>query len=728
MAETTASTVRTLSEHTSKELLAEYGVPVATERVVATAPEAAAAAEQLGLPVVLKLHGERIAHKTERGLVRLGLSDAASVEAAGAELLALVTPEDGECGLLVASMVSGRRELIAGLVRDPQFGPCVMLGLGGVLTEALGDAVFAAAPLTDRDARRLLERLQSSRLFLEPFRGEPAIDVEALTRVLTGLGRLGLERPDVRSVDINPLIVQDGRPVAVDALVELGEPVERAPEAVRLSDEEIRERFRPLFYPKGVIVAGVSEHPGRLGSVAFHNIVRFGYEGRIFPVARSGAELYGYKGLRDVSEVPAGEAELIVLCTPAAVNAELLRSAAAVGVRAAFCAAGGYREIGEEGARLEDDLARAARETGVLLAGPNGQGLVSTGASLCAQFLAPYPPRGGISIASQSGNLMSSLLNYSRATGIGVSKAISVGNATNTTMADYLEYFAVDDETEVVIAYIEGVGDGVRFREVASRLVQRKPLIVIKGGVAAEGKRAAASHTGSMASDDRIFDGVARQLGILRAGSIEEAFEWAASFATQPLPQGRRTVVFTTVGGWGVLSADACAAAGLDLVPLPEDLLAAIDELVPARWSRANPIDLAGGETRDTIPDVLELVAAHPEIDAVLYLGLGIQGNQAQAFKSGSLYPGDGLERLVEFHERQEARYAEAAREASSRHDKPVLAATELVHASGEQPNPGVAALQALGGLCYPSGDRAIRALAALVEYAEFRGSLTARV
>ncbi len=186
-------------------------------------------------------------------------------------------------------------------------------------------------------------------------------------------------------------------------------------------------------------------------------------------------------------------------------------------------------------------------------------------------------------------------------------------------------------------------------------------------------------------------------------------------------------MVFTTVGGWGVLSADACAAAGLDLVPLPEDLIAAIDELVPARWSRANPIDLAGGDTRDTITDVLELVAAHPDIDAVLYLGLGIQGNQAQAFKSGPLYPGDGLERLVDFHERQEARYAEAAREASGKHDKPVLSATELVHASGEQPNAGVAALQALGGLCYPSGDRAIRALAALAEYAEFRGSLTTR-
>jgi len=244
---------------------------------------------------------------------------------------------------------------------------------------------------------------------------------------------------------------------------------------------------------------------------------------------------------------------------------------------------------------------------------------------------------------------------------------------------------------------------------------------VLKGGVAAEGKRAAASHTGSLASDDRVFDGVARQHGVLRAPTVEQAFEWAASFATQPLPPGRRVVILTSVGGWGVLAADACAAAGLALVPLPEAVKQAIDGMVPARWSRNNPIDLAGGETRDTIPAVLDLLCGHPEIDAVLHLGIGIQANQANAFRTGEFFPGFGLERICEFHEKQDRRYAEAAREASERHGKPVLVATELAHADRFYGNAGALAVREGGRVCYPSAHRAVQALAALAGYAEFR-------
>ena len=211
---------RTLSEADSKALLASYGVPVAPERLVATAEEAAAAAQVLGFPVVAKLCGEGIAHKTERGLVRLGLVSAAAVRAAAAELLAAATPDDGEVGVLVGTMVKGNRELIAGVVRDPQFGPCVMIGIGGIFAEALGDVAFRVAPLTAVDADELIADLHHQAL-LGPFRGEPAVDRDALAAVVLGLGQLGAERPDVVAVDVNPLIVAGGTPVAVDALVEV---------------------------------------------------------------------------------------------------------------------------------------------------------------------------------------------------------------------------------------------------------------------------------------------------------------------------------------------------------------------------------------------------------------------------------------------------------------------------------------------------------------------------
>jgi acetyltransferase len=205
---------------------------------------------------------------------------------------------------------------------------------------------------------------------------------------------------------------------------------------------------------------------------------------------------------------------------------------------------------------------------------------------------------------------------------------------------------------------------------------------------------------------------------------VEDAFEWAATFATQPLPRGRRVIVFTTAGGWGVLAADACAAAGLELIPLPEDVKRRIDALVPSRWSRNNPIDLAGGETRDTIPEVLDLVCAHAGVDAVIHLGIGIQAASAHVLESGRFYPGYGLERIVAFHRRQDRRYASAAREASERHAKPVLTATELVHTDRHYGNPGPRGVLAEGRYCYPSAHRAVRALRALVDYAEFRRSL----
>jgi acetyltransferase len=716
----------TLSEHDSKLLLADFGVLFAREQLVHDPEQAARAAVEIGFPVVVKLCGAAISHKTERDLVRLGLADEASVRAAAADLLARARPEDGDVAVLVAERVRGSRELIAGLVRDPQFGPCVMLGLGGILTEALGDVVFAAAPLTRPEARRMLEGLRTRHLILEPFRGDPPVDEAALLDLLVGLGRLATQRPDVVSVDLNPVLLRGSEPVAVDALVELADvppPARHAPSA--RGHDELLERFRPLFHPRGVVVTGVSSHPGKFGFATFHNLLRCGFQGEIFPISRDGADVLGKPTLHDVREVPEGRADLVFLCTPHHVNPDLLRACAARGVRAAFVASGGYAEAGDEGRQRERDLVALADELGLVLAGPNGQGVISTRESLCAQIVAPYPPPGRISVTSQSGNLVSSFLNYAVLTGVGVSKAISAGNSAQTRLADYFEYFAEDPETDVVLAYLEGVGDGQRLLPALRRLTARKPLVLVKGGVAAEGKRAAASHTGSLASDDRVFDGICHQLGVLRAPTVEHAFEWAASFASQPLPPGRRTLVFTTAGGWGVLAADACARAGLDLIPLPDEIRSKIDAMVPARWSRNNPVDLAGGETRDTIPEVLELLCAHPDVDAVVHLGLGIQAAQAQLFKSGSFHPGHGLDRIVSFHERQDRRYAEAAREASERHGKPVLSATELVYADRAYGNEGPLAVRESGRLCYPSAHRAVTALAAMCRYADFRRSPT---
>ncbi len=719
------STTETLSEHASKEIVAAYGVRIPVERLASDPESAIRAADEIGYPVVLKLAGDGIAHKTERSLVRLGVADASSVEQVARELFALARPEDGAVSVLVAEQVRGQRELIAGLVRDPQFGPCILLGLGGILAEAVGDAVFAVAPLDRREALAMLDGLATPHLLTKPHRGEPAIDREALADVLEGLSRLALERPEIESVDLNPLIVAGDQPIAVDALVEqrLGAAAVPDPLPDPLSDAAVLERFRPLFHPRGVIVAGVSSHPGKFGFVTFHNLLRCDFRGEIYGVKPDAAEVLGQPTYASVDDLPAAaKADLVFMCTPNKANVGLLRACAKKGVRAAFVTSAGYGEAGEEGKALQRELVEVADELDILLIGPNGQGVISTPESMCAQIVAPNPPAGRIGVASQSGNLVSSYLNYAVATGVGISKAVSLGNSAQTGLAELLEYFAVDPDTDVVLSYVEGVGNGRRFRRAVERLTRTKPLVLVKGGARAEGQRAAASHTGALASDDRVFDGLCRQLGVLRAPTVEEAFEWAATLATQPLPRGRRVVIFTSVGGWGVLAADACAEVGLELVELPASIREAIDERVPARWSRSNPIDLAGGETRDTIPEILDLVCAHPDVDAVIHLGIGIQAATAAFFRSGRYFPDHGLERMADFHERQDRRYVEAAIEASEKHGKPVLSVTELVASNPE--NSGPAALREMGRVCYPSAHRAVRALEALVRWSETCGQI----
>jgi acyl-CoA synthetase (NDP forming) len=469
------------------------------------------------------------------------------------------------------------------------------------------------------------------------------------------------------------------------------------------------DHFRALFEPRGILVAGVSTHPGKFGFVSLHNILASGYQGTVVGSSREAGEVLGTRVVADLEDLPDDGLDLVFVCTPAAANPDLLRACAKKGIRAAFLASAGYGEAGPEGEAMQAELVALADELDLLVAGPNGQGVISTPAHLCAQIVAPYPPPGRIGIASQSGNFVSSFLNYAVQTGVGASRAVSAGNAAAVTIPDYLEFYARDEATEVALAYVEGVQDGRDFFERVRAVTATTPLVLVKGGATAGGQRAAASHTGSLASDDRVFDGMCRQAGITRAATIESAYEAAATFATQPLPKGPRVVVLTTAGGWGVVTADAISRSSLELTPLPEDLRAALDAKLPPRWSRGNPVDLAGAETRDTIPEVIDLIVGHPDVDAVLYLGLGIQSNQATLMRGGPFYPDHGLERIVDYHERQDARFAQAAADASERYGKPVLTATEL--AVTHPDNPGPAAVRASGRLCYPSANRAVVAL-----------------
>ncbi len=477
--------------------------------------------------------------------------------------------------------------------------------------------------------------------------------------------------------------------------------------------------FEALFNPRGVVVAGASTHPGKFGFVSLHNLLSSGYEGKVFATNRDGAEVLGVQSVPSIDDLPEGEIDLVFVCTPAKANVQLLRACGGKGIKAAFITSAGYGEAGPAGIEAQAELVAVAAEEGILLAGPNGQGVVSTPSSLCAQIVAPYPPRGVIGVASQSGNFVSSFLNWSTQTGVGISRAVSAGNAAATAVPDFLEFYANDPETKVGLSYVEGIQDGRAFFERMKAIAAKKPLVVVKGGATAGGAQAAASHTGSLASDDRVFDGAMRQAGVIRASTVEEAFEAAATFATQPIPRGNQVVVMTTAGGWGVVTADAIHQSDLELLTLPEDLVDLIDTKLPPRWSKNNPVDLAGGETRDTIPEVMEMIASHHDVDAIIYLGLGIQSNQAKMMRQGHFYPDHGLERIVDYHERQDRRFAEAAADISERTGKPIMTASEI--AITDPDNAGPAAVRRSGRLCYASANRAVTALEHLWHYRQFQ-------
>jgi acetyltransferase len=689
--------------------------------VCATVELAIEAANAIGYPVVIKLSGDTIAHKTERGLLRLNISDSESAKRACSDLLGLVTDADGEVSFLIAEMVKGDRELIVGVINDPQFGYMVALGIGGVFAEAIDDVVLRPLPLTADQALQMIDDVHHQSI-LGSFRGSQPINRTQLANVLASMSDVCAAHPEIDSLDINPLIARkDGSLVAVDALVGVGRVLDHGAHGSTTNFVPNSKHFAALFNPRAIVVIGASSHPGKFGFVSLHNALANQFAGGVYATNLQRENILGVQTVSDLSELPVGEIDLAFFCTPASSNEQLLKQCAQLGISSAFIASAGYRESGESGEVAEASLLSLANSLGMLIAGPNGQGVVSTPASLCLQIVAPYPPQGGISVASQSGNFVSSFLNYSRQSGVGIARAISAGNATQISVENFLDFFASDVETKVALTYIENVGDGQSLLKSMKNITAVKPLVVLKGGATAAGSKAAQSHTGAMASNDRVFFGATRSCGAIKVSSVEEAFDTAATFATQPLPRGKRVAVLTTVGGWGVVTADAIARDGvLDLVDLSDDLMSKLSALLPPRWSRNNPIDCAGGETRDTVTEIMDIVAAHDSIDAVIFLGIGIQSNQAKMMRFGGFYPDHGLERIVSYHEKQDERYALTAREVASKYGKPILIATELAVADPQ--NAGPAAVRESGAYCYPTGARAATSLAHLYEYAKYRG------
>jgi len=440
-----------LSEVKSKQFLSKYGVPFTTEIEVFSVADAVNAANEIGYPVAIKICADAISHKTERGMVKLNIRTSTEANDASVALLSQVRPEDGKTSLLVAKMESGRRELIAGVVGDEQFGSFVMLGMGGVFAEVLNDTAFAPIPLDLQSALTLIDQLGSQSVLGE-FRGEHAVDRPQLAEILVSLSRAQVENESVKSIDLNPLIVRpNGSVVAVDALIEMhdlnssvrnsGTSSDHASFDSKTATRKSSLHYEALFAPRGVVVVGASTHPGKFGFVSLHNILVNGYLGKVFATHLERANVLDIDCLSAVDDLPDNSVDLAFICTPASTNAEILRACAKKGIKAAYITSAGYADLGAEGLQAQIDLTNLAKELEILVVGPNGQGLISTPQNLCAQIVGPFPPHGSISLVSQSGNFVSSFMNYARQTGVGVARAVSAGNAAMVGVPEFFDYF-----------------------------------------------------------------------------------------------------------------------------------------------------------------------------------------------------------------------------------------------------------------------------------------------
>jgi acyl-CoA synthetase (NDP forming) len=604
-----------LTEFAAKQFLAAHGIPIPREALAPDAEAAADAATRLGFPVAVKASGPGLAHKTEVGGIALNLRAAEDVRREGRRLLAV----PGCDGLLVAEMVPGVREVVCGLMRDPNFGPCVMFGVGGVLTEALEDAVFRVAPLTQADAMDMLHQIRATKL-LGAFRGEAPADLEALAAILTGLGEIACTHPEIAAIDLNPVKIRpDGAPVAVDALVL------RAPARVGEADQADRPRgsLQPFFEPHSVAIIGASAVPGKAGHELIRNIQANGFAGRLYPVNPKGGEILGLPVSRTVAALP-HDVDLALVVLPAEATPAAVRDCAAKGIRSVVCMAGGFAEVDEAGIQVQRELEAIVRQTGIRLMGPNISGHTSTPAAFTSAF---FPlgkiRRGSVSVIAQTGNFATHTMKYiSSGEHYGLARVIGLGNKVDLDETDGLEYLAEDPETAGLVLYLESFKRPARFLAAARRLTRQKPVVMLKGGTTEAGRHAAVAHTAALAAEDRIVDGMLRQAGIVRVTDYTHLLLALKALSMLPLPAGNRVSFLAPSGALLVVLSDLCTRLGLEVPALRPENVQRLQEISPPYIRMRNPVDIWASATVRGVEfayrEGMEAVLRDPAVDAVV--------------------------------------------------------------------------------------------------------------
>lgn len=456
-----------------------------------------------------------------------------------------------------------------------------------------------------------------------------------------------------------------------------------------------------FFEPDGVAVIGASPHPEKLGYQVVRNLVSGGsfslphlkgFSGKIFPVNPRANEILGLKCYPSVAKIPE-RVDLAIICTPAKLVPRVVQECAEKKVKGITIISAGFGETGEEGKNLQNEFLSIAKKYGIRIVGPNCLGTLYTHAYLNASFGPFLPFAGPITFISQSGALVDSIIDWSVKENYGFSAIVSYGNKSDLDAPDFIAWAANDNYTKAIALYIEGLNDGRYFLEVAKRVTPIKPIIALKAGKTAAGTKAASSHTGSLAGSYQIYKGAFKQAGVITADTLTQMFDMAKALALQPPAKGNRIAIVTNGGGNGVMTADYCEELGIELPPVPKDLIENLDKsgkMHPA-WSRGNPLDIVGDAGPERYKIVLESVMSSDSYDAVIV----IQTLQTMT---------------------QPVEDAKIVVEMQKKYKKPVIGA----FMGGPFTEPGVKYLEEHGIPNYNDVDRAAKVMLALIEYGSY--------
>ena len=612
---------KVITEEFAKRILTEYDVRVPSYALVTNADEAVKRARELGFPLVGKIVSPQILHKTDVKGVKVGLNSELEVREAFDDMYYRLSKQYSINGVLLEKMVPTGLELIVGLQNDQQFGPVIMVGLGGIYTEIFKDVTFRVLPITKDDAIEMIEGLKGTQI-LKGFRGSQPVNIDMLSKALVNIANLGYDMAAYyESIDFNPVIVYPNDYYVVDAKVILREKPNPGAISTAEPDSSFMDRF---FNAKSVALVGASPEAGKIGNSVLESLARHEYKGKVFPINAKGyPEIMGIKAYRSLDDISSDEPiDLVVVTVDLKFVPDLLKSCGRRGIHNMVIISGGGKELGGERAAIEQQIKELSSQLKIRIIGPNCIGMFNGENRLDCAFQGHArmirPKNGDVAFLSQSGTVGIAFMETSDA--FGMSKMISYGNRSDVDEADMIWYLSEDPDTKVIGLYVEGLGDGRKFMNTARRVIKErnKPIVVFKNGRSIRGSKQAASHTGSLGGSYSVIKGALDQMQVISVDSYEELTGSLKALTWQPIPKGNRVAMVTNGAGPIIAAIDHFERLNLQIAEISEQTKEAFKEHYPSTYIIGNPCDITGSASVEDYKFAIQIFMDDPNIDIIM--------------------------------------------------------------------------------------------------------------